>query len=80
MENGYGQMLTLQSNFLLCVGGGSAVGIATRFTLDGTGIQSRWGRDSLHPSRPAVRPTQPPIQRIQLIPGVQLKSGPLTKP
>jgi len=44
-----------------------AVGIATRYGLDGPGIESRCGRDFPHPSRPALRPTQPPIQ---LVPGL----------
>ena len=37
-------------------------GIATRYGLDGPGIESRWGRDFPHPSRPALGPTQPPVQ------------------
>jgi hypothetical protein len=37
----------------------SAVGIATRYGLDGQGIESRWGSVFPHPSRPAVGPTQP---------------------
>jgi len=45
----------------LC-GPGSSVGIATGYRLDGPGIESRWGRDFLHLSRPALRPTQPPVQ------------------
>ena len=32
----------------------SSVGIATRHGLDDPGIESRWGRDFLHPSRPAL--------------------------
>ena len=35
----------------------SAVCIATRYGLDGPGIESRWGRDFSHPSRPALGPT-----------------------
>ena len=38
--------------------------IATRYELDGPGIESRWGRDFCHPIRPALRPTQPPVQWI----------------
>jgi hypothetical protein len=34
----------------------SSVGIATCYGLDGPGIESRWGRDFPHPSRPAVGP------------------------
>jgi hypothetical protein len=42
----------------------SSVGIATRYGLDGPGIESRWGRDFPHPSRPALGPTQLSIQRV----------------
>ena len=37
---------------LVLVGSGNAVGIATRYGLDGPGIESLWGRDFPHPSRP----------------------------
>jgi hypothetical protein len=40
---------------------GSSVGIATVYGLDGFGIESRWWRDFPHLSRPALRPTQPPV-------------------
>ena len=42
----------------------SSVCIGTRYGLDGPGIESRWGRDFPHPPRPAVGPTQPPIQWV----------------
>ena len=35
------------------MGRDSVVGLATCYELDGTGIESRWGRDFEHPSRPA---------------------------
>jgi hypothetical protein len=35
---------------------------ATRYGLDGPGIGFWWGQDCPHPSRPALGPTQPPIQ------------------
>ena len=49
---------------LLSMGRDSAVGIATRYRLDGPGIESRRGRDFPHPSRPALGPTQPPAQWV----------------
>ena len=45
-------------------GPGSVVGIASAYGLDGPGIESRWGRDFPHLSRPALRPTQPPVQWV----------------
>jgi hypothetical protein len=53
-----------------CVGRDSSVGIASRYGLDGSGIESRWGRDFPHPSRPSLGPTQPPMQWVLgLFPG-----------
>jgi hypothetical protein len=46
------------------VGRDSSVGIATRYGLDGPGIESRWGRDFPKPFRPALGPTQPPVQWV----------------
>jgi hypothetical protein len=43
---------------------GSSGGIATGYGLDGPGIEFRWGRDFLHLSRPALGPTQPPVQWV----------------
>jgi hypothetical protein len=42
----------------------SVVGIVTRYELDGPGIESRWGRDFQHSSRPALGPTHPPVQWV----------------
>jgi len=41
-------------------------GIATAYGLDGPGIESWWGRDFPHLSRPALRPTQPPVPGLSL--------------
>jgi hypothetical protein len=46
-------------------GRGSVVGIATHHELDCPGIGSCWGRDFQHLSRPALGPTQPPVQWVQ---------------
>ena len=54
-------MRALQGN---ACGPGSSVGIATGYGLDGTGIESQWGRDIPHLSRPALRPAQPPVQWV----------------
>ena len=45
-------------------GPGSSVSIATAYGLDDPGIESRWGRDFPHLSRPDLRPTQPPVQWV----------------
>jgi hypothetical protein len=42
----------------------SSVSIATGYGLDGPGIESRWRRDFSHLSKPALGPTQPPVQRV----------------
>ena len=75
-----------QGNLALCMvrelhpsfqhrdGPGSSVGIVTGYGLDGPGMESRWGRDFPHMSRPALWSTQPPVQLVPcLSPGV--KSG-----
>jgi len=50
--------------FYICRGPGSVAGIATRYGLDGPRFESRWGRDFPHLSRPALGPTQPPVQWV----------------
>ena len=45
----------------LVAGRDRVAAIATVYVLDYTGIESRWMRDFLHPSKPALRPTQPPV-------------------
>ena len=42
----------------------SPVDIETSYGLGGPGIESGGGRDFPHPSKPALRPTQPPIQWV----------------
>jgi hypothetical protein len=50
--------------FYMKTGPGSSVGIAISYGLDGPGIESRWGRDFPHLSRPVLGPTQPPVQWV----------------
>ena len=51
----------LDGNIHIFTGPGSSVGIATDCGLDGPG--SNPGRDEIfRPSRPALGPTQPPVQ------------------
>jgi hypothetical protein len=56
--------LLISCTIFLCYGPGSSVNIATGYRLDGLGIEFRWGRDFPHLSRPALGPTQPPIQWV----------------
>jgi len=52
-------------SYTYTLGCDSSVDIATSYLLDGTAIESRCeGRDFPHPSRPALWPTQHPIQWV----------------
>ena len=46
------------------MGRDSSVGVAARDGLDGSGIESRWGRDYLHLSRMALGSSQLPVQWV----------------
>jgi len=50
-------------------GPGSVLGIVTGYGLDGPGIESQWGRDFLHLSKPALGSNQPPLQWVQGLSG-----------
>jgi hypothetical protein len=51
------------------------VGIATGYGLDGPGIESRWGSNFPHLSRPALGPTQPPEQWVPGLSREYVRSG-----
>jgi len=42
--------------------------MATAYGLDGPAIESQWGRDFPHLSRPTLRTTQPPVQWVPGLP------------
>ena len=54
---------------------GSSVGIVTDYGLDGPGIQSRWGQDFPHLSRPAWGPPSSLYNGYRLFPGGKERPG-----
>jgi len=42
----------------------SVVSTATRYGLDGSGIETWWERDLPRPARPCLGPTQPPVKWV----------------
>ena len=59
---------------------GSVVDIATGYWLDGLGIESRWGRDFPHLTRPDLGPTQPPTMGTGSFAGVKSGRGVMLTP
>ena len=55
---------TFQLKYCLLRGPGSSVGLPTGYGRDGPGIESRWGQDFPHLSRPALEPNQPPVKWV----------------
>jgi hypothetical protein len=58
------QLRTLLQHLYYTDGIPHSLCIATRYGLDGSGIEHRWQRGFPHLSRPALRPTQPSIQWV----------------
>jgi hypothetical protein len=56
------QVINIYTIYCIISGPGSVVGTASAYGLDGPGIESQWGRDFPHLSRPVLRPNQPPVQ------------------
>ena len=54
---------------------GSVVGIVTGYGLEGSGIESRWGRDFPHLSRRALGPIHSPVQWVPGLSRVKERPG-----
>ena len=63
------------TDVLLSKGRVSSVGIATRYGLEGPGIESRWEARVSDPSRSAVGPTQTPVKWVRVFPGSEVAAA-----
>jgi len=72
------QMLLFRVHSIIC-GPGSSVGIATDYGLDGSG-SNPGGDEIFRLSRPALGPTQPPVQWVKCGWGVLPTTHPLLVP
>ena len=62
-------------SYLFCLRGpGSSVGIATDYGLDGP-ASNPGGDEIFRPSRPALGPTQPPVNGYRVFPGGKVRPG-----
>ena len=60
--------ICFRTDFFFKCGPGSSVGIATDYGLDGPG-SNPGGDEIFRPSRPALGPTQPPVQWVPVLSG-----------
>jgi hypothetical protein len=58
------EAVNINAHYTAFCGPGSSVRIAGGYGLDGPGIESMWGCHFSHKSRPALGPTQPPVQWV----------------
>ena len=56
--------IAFNKQLFVVMGMDGSVSIVTRYGPDGPGYKSQWGQDFLHPSRPALGPTQTCIQWV----------------
>jgi len=71
--------LFFKCNIKMNCGPGSSVGIATDYGLDGPG-SNPGGDEIFRPSRPALEPTQPPVNGYLVFPGGKVRPGRETDP